>query len=45
MQENYPLIETNDQILEMISLDGIVVPYADIMEEKRLELHLIVRGI
>ncbi|EJV71209.1 MULTISPECIES: DUF6985 domain-containing protein [Bacillus cereus group] len=31
VQENYPLIETTDQILEMISLDGIVVPYADIM--------------
>lgn len=30
--ENYPLIETPDQILEMITLDGIVVPYADIFE-------------
>lgn len=32
LNENYPLIETSDQILEMISLDGIVVPYADIFE-------------
>ena len=30
--ENYPLVETTDQILKMISLDGIVVPYADIFE-------------
>lgn len=30
--ENYPLVETADQILEMISLDGIVVPYGDIRE-------------
>ena len=30
--ENYPLVETTDQILEMISLDGIVVPYGDIFE-------------
>lgn len=32
VHENYPLVEMTDQILEMISLDGIVVPYADIME-------------
>ncbi|HDR7613122.1 TPA: DUF2004 domain-containing protein [Bacillus mycoides] len=32
LNENYPLIETTDQILEMITLDGIVVPYADIFE-------------
>lgn len=32
LNENYPLIETPDQILEMITLDGIVVPYADIFE-------------
>ncbi|SFD38031.1 hypothetical protein SAMN04488168_1362 [Bacillus sp. 491mf] len=32
VNENYPLIETTDQILEMISLDGIVVSYAGIFE-------------
>ncbi|MGE6260571.1 DUF6985 domain-containing protein [Heyndrickxia sporothermodurans] len=32
LNENYPLIETTDQILEMITLDGIVVPYADIFD-------------
>ncbi|UAL52751.1 MULTISPECIES: DUF6985 domain-containing protein [Metabacillus] len=32
VNENYPLVETTDQILEMISLDGIVVPYAGIYE-------------
>ncbi|MED3328980.1 DUF2004 domain-containing protein [Bacillus thuringiensis] len=32
LNENYPLIEIPDQILEMITLDGIVVPYADIFE-------------
>jgi len=32
LNENYPLIETPDQILEMITLDGIIVPYADIFE-------------
>ena len=32
LNENYPLIETLDQILEMISLDGITVPYGDIFE-------------
>ncbi|SDY95976.1 DUF2004 domain-containing protein [Bacillus sp. 166amftsu] len=32
VNENYPLVETIDQILEMISLDGIVVSYADIFE-------------
>ncbi|MEY6549097.1 DUF2004 domain-containing protein [Bacillus cereus] len=36
MQENYPLIETTDQILEMVSLDGIVVPYADITEGREV---------
>lgn len=30
--ENYPLVETTDQILEMIELDGIVVPYGDIRD-------------
>lgn len=28
--ENYPLVETTDQILEMIELDRIVVPYGNI---------------
>lgn len=28
VNENYPLVETNDQIVELISLDGIVVSYA-----------------
>jgi len=32
LNENYPLVETTDQILDMITLDGIVVPYADIFE-------------
>ncbi|SFK20335.1 hypothetical protein SAMN04488574_1872 [Bacillus sp. 71mf] len=32
VNENYPLVETTDQILEMISLDGIVVSYAGIFE-------------
>ncbi|MGE7875263.1 DUF6985 domain-containing protein [Bacillus paramycoides] len=32
VNESYPLVETTDQILEMITLDGIVVPYADIFE-------------
>lgn len=32
--ENYPEIETTDQILEMINLVGIVVPYGDIYDER-----------
>lgn len=32
VNENYPLVETTDQILEMISLDGIVIPYGDIFD-------------
>ncbi|MGR6764691.1 DUF2004 domain-containing protein [Paenibacillus polymyxa] len=32
LDENYPLVETTDQLLEMVTLDGIVVPYADIYE-------------
>lgn len=32
LNENYPLVETADQILEIIVLDGIVVPYGDIRE-------------
>ena len=30
--KNYPQIETTDQLLEMVSLVGIVVPYGDIYE-------------
>jgi hypothetical protein len=30
--ESYPLVETANEILEMISLDGIVVPYAGIFD-------------
>lgn len=32
INENYPLVETIDKILEMIRLDGIVVPYAGIFD-------------
>lgn len=32
VNENYPLVETTNEILEMISLDGIVVPYAGIFD-------------
>lgn len=32
LNENYPLVDTTDQILQMIALDGIVVPYGDIRE-------------
>ncbi|KZD33195.1 DUF2004 domain-containing protein [Bacillus cereus] len=32
VNENYPLVETTNGILEMISLDGIVVPYAGIFD-------------
>ncbi|PFH68228.1 DUF6985 domain-containing protein [Bacillus nitratireducens] len=32
VNESYPLVETTDQILEMIDLDGIVVPYGDLCE-------------
>ncbi|AET62187.1 DUF6985 domain-containing protein [Paenibacillus terrae] len=30
--ENYPLIETTDELIDMITLDGIAVPYGDIRE-------------
>lgn len=30
--ENYPLVETTDQLINMITLEGIVVPYGDIFE-------------
>ncbi|MBM7647502.1 hypothetical protein JOC78_000423 [Bacillus ectoiniformans] len=32
VNENYPQIETTNQLLEMITLVGIVVPYGDINE-------------
>lgn len=32
LNENYPLIETTDQLLDMITLEGIVVPYGEIRE-------------
>lgn len=35
-EENYPLVETTDKILEMISLDGIVVSYAGIYEGRAM---------
>ncbi|WP_430481810.1 DUF2004 domain-containing protein [Rossellomorea marisflavi] len=34
VNENYPQIETTNQLLEMITLVGIVVPYGDINEER-----------
>lgn len=36
--KNYPLVETTDQILKMITLDGIVVPYADIFEGRDIRI-------
>lgn len=38
VNEHYPLVETTDQILELISLDGIVVPYAGIFEGRDIGL-------
>jgi hypothetical protein len=38
LNENYPLVETTNQILDMITLDGIVVPYADIFEERDIRI-------
>ncbi|PWW43217.1 MULTISPECIES: DUF6985 domain-containing protein [Paenibacillus] len=32
--ENYPLVETTAQLMKMITLEGIVVPYGDIKEER-----------
>ncbi|KIL43108.1 DUF6985 domain-containing protein [Jeotgalibacillus campisalis] len=32
VNNNYPLVETTNEILKMISIDGIVVPYADIYD-------------
>ncbi|KGR83946.1 DUF2004 domain-containing protein [Lysinibacillus odysseyi] len=34
VNENYPQIESTDQLLEMINLVGIIVPYGDIYEER-----------
>lgn len=34
VNENYPQIETTNQLLEMITLVGIVVPYGDINENR-----------
>lgn len=36
--EEYPLIETKEQLLENITLSGIVVPYADINEGRDIRL-------
>ncbi|MGR6761322.1 DUF6985 domain-containing protein [Paenibacillus sp. T2-29] len=36
LNENYPLVETTDKLLEMITLDGIVVPYAGIYEGREI---------
>lgn len=36
VRESYPLVETTDQMLEMVSLDGIVVPYAHITEGREV---------
>jgi hypothetical protein len=30
--EDYPLVDTTDQLIKMITLEGIVVPYGDIFE-------------
>lgn len=30
--EDYPLVETTDQLIKMITLDGITVPYGDVLE-------------
>ncbi|MEH7474302.1 DUF2004 domain-containing protein [Priestia megaterium] len=38
LNENYPLIETTGQILDMITFDGIVVPYADIFEGRDIRM-------
>ncbi|WEZ06994.1 DUF6985 domain-containing protein [Priestia flexa] len=32
VNKKYPLVETTNEILEMISIEGIVVPYADIFD-------------
>lgn len=40
VNESYPLVETTDQILEMIDLDGIVVPYGDLCEGRDIRFTL-----
>ncbi|MGG0205495.1 DUF6985 domain-containing protein [Bacillus mycoides] len=40
VNENYPLVETTNEILEMISLDGIVVPYAGIFDGRDIGITL-----
>ncbi|MCY8232254.1 DUF6985 domain-containing protein [Priestia endophytica] len=36
--EDYPLVETTDEVLKMINLDGIIVPYGDIFEGRDIGL-------
>ncbi|MEW4228578.1 DUF2004 domain-containing protein [Priestia megaterium] len=38
VNENYPQIETTNQLLEMITLVGIVVPYGDINEDRDIAI-------
>ncbi|MEN1939251.1 DUF2004 domain-containing protein [Paenibacillus sp. 102] len=38
VNESYPLVETTDQILEMINLDGIIVPYVGIFEGRDIRI-------
>ncbi|MED1568084.1 DUF6985 domain-containing protein [Bacillus paramycoides] len=38
VNESYPLVETTDQILEMLNLDGIIVPYAGIFEGRDIRI-------
>lgn len=38
LNEDYPLVETTDKILDMITFDGIVVPYADIFEGRDIRI-------
>ncbi|WP_397540320.1 DUF2004 domain-containing protein [Rummeliibacillus pycnus] len=38
VNENYPLVKTTNEILEMISLDGIVVPYAGAFDGRDIGL-------
>lgn len=36
--KDYPFVETTDEILKMINLDGIIVPYGDIFEGRDIGL-------
>jgi hypothetical protein len=38
VNNNYPIVETTNEILEMIILDGIVVPYADIFDGRDIRI-------